>query len=49
MLGREYIKFWEENIYVRKLFINFQAAGDAVWRKEVWSEIHKLGLSKKLS
>jgi hypothetical protein len=40
MFGREY-----------KLFMDFQAAGDTVWRKEkgVWSEMHKLGFPKKKS
>ena len=40
-------KCWEENIDAHKLFIDFQAACDTVWRKEVWSEMHKLGFLKK--
>jgi len=36
-------KFWEENIDIHSIFIDFQAACDPVWRKEVWSEMHKLG------
>jgi len=38
----------EQNIDVHQLFIDFQAAYDAIWRKEVWSEMHKLGFPKTL-
>ena len=41
-------KCWEKNIDVHPVFINFQAAYDSVWRKEMWSEMHKLGFSKTL-
>jgi len=41
-------KCWEKNIDVRLVFINFQAAYDSVWKKEIWSEMHKLGFSKTL-
>ena len=36
-------KFWEGNIDEFQLFIDFQAAYDTVWRKEIWSEIQNLG------
>jgi Tfp pilus assembly PilM family ATPase len=41
-------KCWEKNIDVHPVFINFQAAYGSVWRKEMWSEMHKLGFSKTL-
>jgi hypothetical protein len=33
---------------VPHLFIDFQAGYDTVWRKEIWSEMDKLGFPKKL-
>jgi hypothetical protein len=33
---------------VTHLFIDFQAAYDTVWRKEIWSEMDKLGFPQKL-
>jgi hypothetical protein len=41
-------KCWEKNIDVHLVFINFQPAYDSVWRKEIWSKVHKLGFSKTL-
>jgi hypothetical protein len=41
-------KCWEHNIDVRRLFIDFQAANDTVWRKEISSEMHKLCFPPKL-
>jgi len=38
----------EQNIDVRQLFTDFQAAYDTIWRKEVWSEMHKLGFPETL-
>ena len=38
----------QQNIDVHQLFIDFQAAYDTKWRKELWSEIHKLGFPKTL-
>jgi len=40
-------KYWEENIDVHKLCIDCQAACDTEWRKEVRSEMHKVGFPKK--
>ena len=37
------VKCWEQNTDVQNLFIDFQAAYDTAWRKEIWSEMHKLG------
>jgi hypothetical protein len=37
-----------KNVYVHILFIDFQAACDREWRKEIWSERHKLCFPKKL-
>jgi hypothetical protein len=39
-------KYWEQNIDIHYLFIDFQAAYDNVWRNEIWSEMHKLGFPK---
>jgi hypothetical protein len=39
-------KCWEENADVHRLFIVFQAAYYTVRRKEIWSEMHKLGFTK---
>jgi hypothetical protein len=36
----------EHNIDVHQLFIDFQAAFETKWRKEVWGEMHKLGFPK---
>jgi hypothetical protein len=36
-------KCWEQNIDVHNLFIDYQAAYDTVWRKEIRSEMHKIG------
>jgi hypothetical protein len=33
---------------VPHLFIDFQVRYDTVWRKEIWSEMYKLGFPKKL-
>ena len=38
-------KSWEQNIDVPNLFIDFQAAYDTIWRKEIWSEMHELSFS----
>jgi len=32
---------------VFRLFIALQASYGALWRKEIWSEIHKLGFPNK--
>jgi hypothetical protein len=37
-------KCWEQNIDVHNLFIDFEPVHGTVWRKEIWSEMHKLGL-----
>ena len=42
-------KCWERNLEVHHLFIDFKPAYDTVWRKEIWSEMHKLGFPKKKS
>jgi hypothetical protein len=42
-------KCWEQNIDVYYLFIDFQSAYDTIWRKEIWSEMHKSGFPKKTS
>ena len=42
-------KCWEQNTDVHHLFIDFQAAYDTVRRKKICSEMHKLGLTKKIS
>jgi hypothetical protein len=31
----------EQNVDVRNLFIDFEAAYDTIWRKEIWSEMQK--------
>ena len=41
-------KCQEQNTDVHHLFIDFQAAYDTVWRKEIQSEMHKLGFPEKL-
>ena len=41
-------KCWKQNIDVHQLFIDFQAACDTVRRKEIQSEMHKLGFPKNL-
>jgi hypothetical protein len=41
-------KYWEQNIDVYYLFIDFESAYDTIWRKEIWSEMHKLSFPKKL-
>jgi len=33
---------------VPHLFIDFQAGCDTVWRKEIWSEMYKLGFPETL-
>jgi hypothetical protein len=38
----------EQNIDVRNLFSDFQAAYDTVWRKEIWSAMLKVGFPQKL-
>jgi len=38
----------EQNVDVHNLFIDFQAACDTVWRKAIWSEMHKIGFPQKL-
>jgi len=35
-------------IYIHHLFIDFQAAYGTVWRKDIWSEMHKLVFPEKL-
>jgi hypothetical protein len=40
-------KRWEQNIDVHKVFIDFQSAYDIVRRKEIWSDMSKVGFSKK--
>jgi hypothetical protein len=40
-------KCWELNTYVHNLFIDFQAAYDTAWRKEIGSEMHKLCFPEK--
>ena len=40
-------KCCEQNIEVHNLFIRFQTAYDTVWRKEIWSEMYKLGFPQK--
>jgi len=37
------VKCWEQNTDVHNLFIDFQAAYDTVWGKEIRSEMPKLG------
>jgi hypothetical protein len=39
----------ECNIDIHHLFIDFQAVYDTVWKKEIWSEMHKLGFPKNNS
>jgi sorting nexin-29 len=39
-------KYWEQNIDVHQLFIDFQAAYDTVWRMEIWSQMHTLSFPK---
>ena len=41
-------KYWEQNADVHNLFIDFQVAYDTVWRKEIWSAMHKLGFPRKI-
>jgi len=41
-------KCWELNIDVHNLFVDFQAAYDTVWRKEIGSEMHKLHFPQKI-
>jgi len=41
-------KCWEQNVEVLHLFIDFQASYGTLWRKEIQSEILKLGFPKKL-
>jgi len=41
-------KCWGQNVDTPHLFIDFQAAYDTVWRKELWSEMHELCFPKKL-
>jgi len=40
-------KCCEQNIDVRKLPIDLQAMNGTVWRKKIWSEMHKLCFPKK--
>jgi hypothetical protein len=42
-------KCWEQNIDVHNLLIAFETAHGTVWRKEIWSEMHKLGFPKRKS
>ena len=39
---------WEQNVDVYHLFIDFQITYDTELRKEIWSEMHKLGFPKIL-
>ena len=41
-------KCWEQNVHVHHLNFDFKVAHDTVWRKEMWSEMHKLGFPEKL-
>jgi hypothetical protein len=41
-------KCWEQNVRVHLPNFDFQVAHDSVWRKEMWSEMHKLGFPEKL-
>jgi len=36
-------KCGEQSIHAHHLFIDFQAAYDTVWRKEIWSAMHTPG------
>jgi hypothetical protein len=40
---RDMILCCEHYTNAHQPFTDFQAAYDTVWRKETWSEIHKLG------
>ena len=40
-------KCWEQNTDTHNLFIDFQAAYDTVWRKQIRSEMHKIGPPQK--
>jgi hypothetical protein len=42
-------KCGEQSIDAHHLFIDFQAAYDPVWRKEIWSAMHKPGPPPKIS
>ena len=42
-------KCGEQSIDAYHLFIDFQATYDTVWRKEIWSAMHKPGSSPKIS
>jgi hypothetical protein len=35
--------FRKQIIELQHIFVDLQAAYDTVWRKEYWSEMHKLG------
>jgi hypothetical protein len=37
-------EWWEQNIDVRQMFISSSGACGTVWRKEIWSEMHTLGI-----
>jgi hypothetical protein len=41
-------KCWEQDVHVHRLHFYFQLAYDTVWRKEIWSEMLKLGFPEKL-
>jgi len=41
--------FWEWNIDIHHLFIDFQAAYDTVHRTEIKSEMYQLGFPPKIS
>jgi hypothetical protein len=38
----------QQNVDAHNLFIDFQVAYDTVWRKEMRSEMQKVGFSQKL-
>jgi len=40
-------KCWGQNIGVYHLFIDFELAHDTIWRKGIWSEMHKIIIIKK--
>lgn len=42
-------KCWKQNTDVQNLFIDFQAAYDTAWRKEIGSEMHKLSFPQNRS
>jgi hypothetical protein len=40
-------KFWEQYNRYTSSIVDFQAAYNTLWRKEVWSEIHKISFPRK--